>query len=101
MLSKFYIQFLTFIAVICYAVNVNAQDHSLIAAAGQKVYVPLSAKSVKGKMTVSNYGRTVVRSFDYTLSFNGQKLSSKHYVMTQALNLYDDAVIDVDVPPST
>ena len=101
MLSKFYIQFLTFIAVICYAVNVNAQDHSLIAAAGQKVYVPLSAKSVKGKMTVSNYGRTVVRSFDYTLSFNGQKLSSKHYVMPQALNRYDDAVIEVDVPPYT
>ena len=64
MLSKFYIQFLAFLAVICYAVNVKAQDHSLIAAAGQKVYVPLSAKTVKGKMTVSNYGRTLVRNFD-------------------------------------
>ena len=46
MLSKFYIQFLTFLAVICYAVNVKAQDYSLIAAAGQKVYVPLSTKTV-------------------------------------------------------
>ena len=44
MLSKFYIQFLAFLAVICYAVNVKAQDYSLIAAAGQKVYVPLSAR---------------------------------------------------------
>ena len=81
MLSKFYIQFLTFLAVICYAVNVKAQDYSLIAAAGQKVYVPLSAKTVKGKMTVSNYGRTIVRNFDYTLSFNGQEIESKHYVL--------------------
>ena len=101
MLSKFYIQFLTFIAVICYAVNVNAQDHSLIAAAGQKVYVPLSAKTVKGKMTVSNYGRTLVRNFDYTLSFNGQEIESKHYVLPQALGRYDDTTIEVDVPPYT
>ena len=101
MLSKFYIQFLTFLAVICYAVNVKAQDYSLIAAAGQKVYVPLSAKTVKGKMTVSNYGRTIVRNFDYTLSFNGQEIDSKHYVLPQALNRYDDTTIEVDVPPYT
>ncbi len=101
MLSKFYIQLLTFLAVICYAVNVKAQDYSLIAAAGQKVYVPLSAKTVKGRMTVSNYGRTVVRNFDYTLSFNGQEIDSKHYVLPQALGRYDDAKIEVDVPPYT
>ena len=45
MLSKFYIQFLTFLAVICYAVNAKAQDYSLIAAAGQKVYVPVELLS--------------------------------------------------------
>ena len=101
MLSKFYIQFLAFLAVICYAVNVKAQDYSLIAAAGQKVYVPLSAKTVKGRMTVSNYGRTLVRNFDYTLSFNGQEIESKHYVLPQALNRYDDTTIEVDVPPYT
>ena len=52
-------------------------------------------------MTVSNYGRTIVRNFDYTLSFNGQEIDSKHYVLPQALNRYDDATIEVDVPPYT
>ena len=59
MLSKFYIQFLTFLAVICYAVNVKAQDYSLIAAAGQKVYFPLSAKTVKGTVELLSETLTI------------------------------------------
>ena len=47
MLHKFYIQFIALIAVFLYAVNVNAQTYSLIPSSGQKVYVPITAKSVK------------------------------------------------------
>ena len=54
MLHKFYIQFIALIAVFFYGVNVNAQTYSLIPSSGQKVYVPITAKSVKGKITVSN-----------------------------------------------
>jgi len=69
--------------------------------AGQRVYVPITAKSVKGKMKVSNIGRTTIQNIDYTLSFNERELASKHYIFPQALGHNDDAVVEVDVPPYT
>ena len=101
MLRKYYIQIIILIAVFSYTVNVKAQEHVLMPTAGQRVYVPITAKSVKGKMKVSNIGRTTIQNIDYTLSFNGRELESKHYVFPQALGHNDDAVVEVDVPPYT
>ena len=101
MLRKYYIQIITLIAIFLYTVNVNAQGYILMPTAGQRVYVPITAKSVKGKMKVSNIGRTTIQNIDYTLSFNGRELESKHYVFPQALGHNDDAVVEVDVPPYT
>ena len=101
MLRKFYIQIITLIAIFLYTVNVNAQEYILMPTAGQRVYVPITAKSVKGKMKVSNIGRTTIQNIDYTLSFNGRELASKHYIFPQALGHNDDAVVEVDVPPYT
>ena len=101
MSKKLYLQFLFLVAVICYAGNSSAQNHSLIPSAGQKVYVPITAKSEKGKLLITNYGSTVVRDFDYTLSFNGEKLVSKNYVLPKPLNRMEGATIEVDVPPHT
>lgn len=101
MLHKFYIQFIALIAVFFYAVNVNAQTYSLIPSSGQKVYVPITAKSEKGKLLITNYGSTVIRNFDYTLSFNGEVLVSKNYVLPEPLNHMEGATIEVDVPPHT
>ena len=101
MLRKYYIQIIILIAVFSYTVNVKAQEHILMPTAGQRVYVPITAKSVKGKMKVSNIGRTTIQNIDYTLSFNGRELESKHYVFPQALGHNDDAVVEVEVPPYT
>ena len=101
MIKRLYLQFLFLVAVICYAGNSSAQNHSLIPSAGQKVYVPITAKSEKGKLLITNYGSTVVRDFDYTLSFNGEELVSKNYVLPKPLNRMEGATIEVDVPPHT
>lgn len=101
MLRKFYIQIITLIAIFLYTVNVNAQEYILMPTAGQRVYIPITAKSVKGKMKVSNIGRTTIQNIDYTLSFNGRELASEHYIFPQALGHNDDAVVEVDVPPYT
>ena len=101
MSKKLYLQFLFLVAVICYAGNSSAQNHSLIPSTGQKVYVPITAKSAKGKLLITNYGSTVVRDFDYTLSFNGEDLVSKNYVLPEPLNRMEGATIEVDVPPHT
>ena len=101
MLRKYYIQLITLIALFSYTVNVKAQEHILMPTAGQRVYVPITAKSVKGKMKVSNIGRTTIQNIDYTLSLNGRELESMHYVFPQALGHNDDAVVEVDVPPYT
>ena len=101
MLRKFYLLFFFIVAVFSSTLKVKAQEYSLIAAAGQKVYVPITATNVKGKMNITNYGRPAINNFDYTLSFNGTELYSKHYVLPQALNRYDDATIEIDVPPYT
>ena len=101
MLRRFYLHFMMLVAVFSSTVSVKAQDNSLIPAAGQKVYVPLSAKSVKGKMTVSSYSRNTINNFDYTLSFNGKELYSKHYVFPEPLGGYDNAIVEIDVPPYT
>ena len=101
MLHKYYIQIITLIAIFLYTVNVNAQEYILMPTAGQRVYVPITAKSVKGKMKVSNIGRTTIQNIDYTLSFNGRELASEHYIFPQALGHNDDAVVEVDVPPYT
>ena len=101
MLRKYYIQIITLIAIFLYTVNVNAQEYILMPTAGQRVYVPITAKSVKGKIKVSNIGRTTIQNIDYTLSFNGRELASEHYIFPQALGHNDDAVVEVDVPPYT
>ena len=72
MLRRIYIQFITLLVILSYAGNAHAQEHILIPAAGQKVYVPLTEPSVKGKIVVSNIGRTRIQDIDYTLSFNGR-----------------------------
>lgn len=101
MSKKLYLQFLFLVAVICYAGNVSAEDHNLIPSTGQKVYVPITAKSEKGKLLITNYSSTVIRNFDYTLSFNGEVLASKNYVLPEPLNHMEGATIEVDVPPHT
>lgn len=101
MLRRIYIQFITLLAILSYAGNAHAQEHILIPVAGQKVYVPLTEPSVKGKIVVSNFGRTRIQDIDYTLSFNGKELESKHYTLPQTLGHNDDAVIEVAVPPYT
>ena len=101
MLHKFYTLFITLIAVFCCAVNVKADGYMLIPSTGQKVYVPITAKSAKGKLLITNYGRTAIRNFDYTLSFNGKELMSKNYVLTNPLNRMEGTTIEIDVPPHT
>ena len=101
MLHKFYTLFIALIAVFCCAVNVKADGYTLIPSTGQKVYVPITAKSAKGKLLITNYGRTAIRNFDYTLSFNGKELMSKNYVLTNPLNRMEGTTIEIDVPPYT
>ena len=101
MLHKFYTLFIALIAVFCCAVNVKADGYTLIPSTGQKVYVPITAKSAKGKILITNYGRTAIRNFDYTLSFNGKELMSKNYVLTNPLNRMEGTTIEIDVPPHT
>ena len=101
MLHKFYTLFIALIAVFCCAVNVKADGYTLIPSTGQKVYVPITAKSAKGKLLITNYGRTAIRNFDYTLSFNGKELMSKNYVLTNPLNRMEGTTIEIDVPPHT
>ena len=101
MLHKFYTLFIALIAVFCCAVNVKADGYTLIPSTGQKVYVPITAKSAKGKLLITNYGRTAIRNFDYTLSFNGKELMSKNYVLTNPLNRMEGITIEIDVPPHT
>ena len=101
MLHKFYTLFIAFIAVFCCAVNVKADGYTLIPSTGQKVYVPITAKSAKGKLLITNYGSTAIRNFDYTLSFNGKELMSKNYVLTNPLNRMEGTTIEIDVPPHT
>ena len=101
MLHKFYTLFIALIAVFCCAVNVKADGYTLIPSTGQKVYVPITAKSAKGKLLITNYGSTAIRNFDYTLSFNGKELMSKNYVLTNPLNRMEGTTIEIDVPPHT
>ena len=101
MLHKFYIQLLVLVMVSCYATDIKADDNTLIPSTGQKVYVPITATSVKAKLMVSNYGRNTIHDFDYTLSFNENILASKHYTLPEDLNHNDGATIEIDVPPHT
>ena len=101
MLHKFYIQLLVLVMVSCYATDIKADDNTLIPSTGQKVYVPITAMSVKAKLMVSNYGRNAIHDFDYTLSFNENILDSKHYTLPEDLNHSDGATIEIDVPPHT
>ena len=101
MLHKFYIQLLVLVMVSCYATDIKADDNTLIPSTGQKVYVPITATSVKAKLLVSNYGRNTIHDFDYTLSFNENILASKHYTLPEDLNHNDGATIEIDVPPHT
>ena len=101
MLHKFYIQLLVLVMVSCYATDIKADDNTLIPSTGQKVYVPITATSVKAKLMVSNYGRNAIHDFDYTLSFNENILDSKHYTLPEDLNHSDGATIEIDVPPHT
>ena len=101
MLHKFYIQLLVLVMVSCYATDIKADDNTLIPSTGQKVYVPITATSVKAKLLVSNYGRNVIHDFDYTLSLNENILASKPYTLPDDLNHNDGTTIEIGVPPHT
>ena len=52
MLKTFYIQLLALIAILCYPINLSADDYSLAPSTGRKVYVPIHAKSAKGLLSI-------------------------------------------------
>ena len=64
MLKTFYMQLLALIAILCYPINLSADDYSLAPSTGRKVYVPIHAKSVKGLLSITNYGRVMVKNFN-------------------------------------
>ena len=101
MTKRFYIQLLALITLLCYPSHISADDYSLAPSTGRKVYVPISAKSAKGQLLVTNYGRTSVQNFTYKLSFQGTVLYEKKYVMKEPLRRMDVATIAIDVPPDT
>ena len=79
MTKRFYLHIFALIALICYAGNLTANDYNLIPSTGRKVFVPLTATSAKGQLLITNYGRSTINNFEYTLSFeerNSQRKST-------------------------
>lgn len=99
MIKRIYIQLIALIVAICFPNNISANDYSLIPSTGQKVYVPLAAKSAKGKFLITNYGNTPIKNFDYTLSFQGKVLQKKNYILPEPLKRMEGTTVEVDVPP--
>lgn len=99
MTKRFYLHIFALIALICYAGNLTANDYNLIPSTGRKVFVPLTATSAKGQLLITNYGRSTINNFEYTLSFEGKELAKKEYTLPTPLNRMEGATIEVDVPP--
>ena len=99
MLKTFYIQLLALIAILCYPINLSADDYSLAPSTGRKVYVPIHAKSAKGLLSITNYGRVTVKNFNYKLSHNGVVILEQKHVMKEALPRMGVATVEIDVPP--
>ena len=85
MIKRIYIQLLALIAIIGYPGDINANDYTLIPSTGRKVYVPITAERAKGQLLITNYGNTPIQDFDYTLSFQGNILQEKKFVLTEPL----------------
>ena len=99
MLKTFYMQLLALIAILCYPINLSADDYSLAPSTGRKVYVPIHAKSAKGLLSITNYGRVTVKNFNYKLSHNGAVILEQKHVMEEALPRMGVATVEIDVPP--
>lgn len=99
MIKRIYLQLLALVAVICYAGNLTANDYNLIPSTGRKVFVPLTATSAKGQLLITNYGRSTINNFEYTLSFEGKELAKKEYTLSTPLNRMEGTTIEIDVPP--
>ena len=99
MIKRIYIQLLALIAIIGYPGDISANDYTLIPSTGRKVYVPITAERAKGQLLITNYGNTPIQDFDYTLTFQGNILQEKKFVLTEPLKRMEGATIEVDVPP--
>ena len=99
MTKKFYTQLLALIAILCYPINLRADDYSLAPSTGRKVYVPIHAQSAKGQLSITNYGKATVQDFTYTLSFEGRLLLEKKHIMEEPLPRMGVATVEIDVPP--
>lgn len=99
MIKRIYILLLAVVATFCCSNRLYAEYYSLAPSAGSKVYVPINASSGKGKLSVMNYGNSIVLNFEYKLSFQGTVLLEKKYIMKEPLRRMDVATVEIDVPP--
>ena len=99
MIKRIYILLLAVVATFCCSNRLYAEYYSLAPSAGSKVYVPINASSGKGKLSVMNYGNSIVLNFEYKLSFQGTVLLEKKYILKEPLRRMDVATVEIDVPP--
>ncbi|MBB3702183.1 thioredoxin family protein [Alloprevotella rava] len=99
MKKRICIQLIALIAILCYPINLRADDYSLAPSTGQKVYVPIHAQSAKGLLYITNYGKATVQDFTYTLSFEGTILMEKKHIMEEPLPRMEVATVEIEVPP--
>ena len=99
MIKRIYILLLAIVATFCCSNRLYAEYYSLAPSAGSKVYVPINASSGKGKLSVMNYGNSIVLNFEYKLSFQGTVLLEKKHIMKEPLRRMDVATVEIDVPP--
>ena len=99
MIKRIYILLLAIVATFCCSNRLYAEYYSLAPSAGSKVYVPINASSGKGKLSVMNYGNSIVLNFEYKLSFQGTVLLEKKYILKEPLRRMDVATVEIDVPP--
>ena len=99
MIKRIYILLLAIVATFCCSNRLYAEYYSLAPSAGSKVYVPINASSGKGKLSVMNYGNSIVLNFEYKLSFQGTVLLEKKHIMKEPLRHMDVATVEIDVPP--
>ena len=99
MIKRIYILLLAVVATFCCSNRLYAEYYSLAPSAGSKVYVPINASSGKGKLSVMNYGNSIVLNFEYKLSFQGTVLLEKKHIMKEPLRRMDVATVEIDVPP--
>ena len=99
MIKRIYILLLAIVATFCSSNRLYAEYYSLAPSTGSKVYVPINASSGKGKLSVMNYGNSIVLNFEYKLSFQGTVLLEKKYILKEPLRRMDVATVEIDVPP--